>query len=84
MLVDSIELTAVKTALFVRDNHGEQYLFVIPAGAILASTIYAALFMPETHGLSLHEIGKIYSKENIEVRYNLYILIVIIMCTVKI
>ena len=61
-------MTAVKTALLIRDNHGLQYLFVIPAVAILASAIYAGLFMPETHGLSLNEIGSIYTKADVEVR----------------
>ena len=69
-MVNSIELTAVRTALLIRDNHGLQYLFVIPAVAILASAIYAAIFMPETHGLSLQEIGEIYSKEIVDVSYD--------------
>ena len=60
-------MTAVKTALLIRDEHGLQYLFVIPAVAILTSAIYAAIFMPETHGLSLKEIGGIYSKGEPEV-----------------
>ena len=69
-MVNSIELTAVRTALLIRDNHGLQYLFVIPAVAILASAIYAAIFMPETHGLSLQEIGEIYAKETVDVSYD--------------
>ena len=60
-------MTAVKTALLIRDQHGLQYLFVIPAVAILTSAIYAAIFMPETHGLSLKEIGGIYSTGEPEV-----------------
>ena len=71
MLVNSIELTAVKTALLIKDEHGLQYLFVIPAVAILASAIWAAVFMPETHGLSLKEIGKLYSPGKQEVKYAL-------------
>ena len=61
VLVNSLEITAVKTALLIRDEYGLQYLFVIPGVAILLSAIYAALFMPETHGLSLKEIAGIYS-----------------------
>ena len=72
VMVNSIELTVVRTALLIRDNHGLQYLFVIPAAAILASAIYAAIFMPETHGLSLKEIGEIYSKERVDVSYHYY------------
>ena len=65
MLVNSIEMTAVKTALLIRDDHGLQYLFIIPAVAITLSAIYAAMFMPETHGLSLKEIGALYSTEEV-------------------
>lgn len=65
--MNSIELTAVKTALLIRDEHGLQYVFVIPAMAILTSAIFAAIFMPETHGLSLKEIGAIYSEGESEV-----------------
>ena len=60
-MVNTLEMTAVKTALLIRDDHGLQYLFVIPFVAILLSGIYAAIFMPETYGLSLKEIGDIYS-----------------------
>ena len=60
-MVNTLEMTAVKTALLIRDDHGLQYLFVIPFVAILFSGIYAAIFMPETYGLSLKEIGDIYS-----------------------
>ena len=60
-------MIAVKTALLIRDEHGLQYLFVIPAVAILASLIFAAMFMPKTHGLSLKEIGAIYSNGEMEV-----------------
>ena len=71
-------MTAVKTALLISEKHGMQYLFVIPAVAILASAMYAALFMPETQGLSLKQIGAIYSEGEVEVSYNQYTLIVII------
>lgn len=67
VLVNSIEMTAVKTALLIRDEHGLQYLFVIPLVAILTSAIFAVIFMPETHGLSLKEIGKIYGEGECEV-----------------
>ena len=63
MLVNTIELTAVKTALLIKDSCGLQYTFVIPAIAIFCSAVYAFLFMPETHGLTLKEIGKIYTEE---------------------
>ena len=63
MLVNTIELTAVKTALLIKDSCGLQYTFVIPAIAIFCSAVYAFAFMPETHGLTLKEIGKIYTEE---------------------
>ena len=78
VLVNTVELTAVKTALLISENHGLQYLFVIPAVAILASAIYVALLMPETHGLSLKQIGEIYSKGEVEVGYNQNLLRVIL------
>ena len=58
---------AVKSTLSISDDHGPQYLFVISAVAILISAVYATLFMPETHGLTLENIQKIYVKEAIEV-----------------
>ena len=67
MLVNTIELTAVKTALLIKDGNGLQYTFVIPAIAIFCSAIYAFIFMPETHGLTLKEIGSIYAEEGKEV-----------------
>ena len=67
MTVNSIELTAVKTALLIRDEHGLQYLFVIPAVAILLSAMFSGLFMPETQGMTLQEIAKIYSPDKVEV-----------------
>ena len=60
--MNSVVIIMVKTALLIRDELGLQYLFVIPAMAILSSLVFAAMFMPETHGLSLKEIGAIYSK----------------------
>ena len=67
VLVNTIELTAVKTALLIKDAHGLQYTFVIPAIAIFCSAVYAFLFMPETHGLTLKEIGKIYAEDGKEI-----------------
>ena len=69
--VNSIELTAVKTALLIRDEHGLQYLFVIPAVAILLSAIFSGLFMPETQGMTLQEIAKIYSPDKVEVNISI-------------
>ena len=63
MIVTTIELSAVKTALVIKDNFGLQYTFVIPAIAIFCSALFAFLFMPETHGLTLKEIGKIYTED---------------------
>ena len=60
-------MAAIKTALLICDKHGLQYLFIIPAIAIFTSAIYAAYFMPETHGLSLRAIGKIYTNVQGEV-----------------
>ena len=54
---------AVQTALMINDTHGLQYVFFIPAGAIVLSIVLAAIFMPETHGLSMDEIRQIYKKE---------------------
>lgn len=42
----------------IKEKYGLQYTFVIPAVAILLSAIYAAIFMPETHGLTRKEIGE--------------------------
>ena len=58
---------AVKTALLIKDEHGLQYTFVIPAISILCSGIFAAFFMPETHGLTRKEIGTIYAEGEKEV-----------------
>ena len=66
VLVNTIELTAVKTALLIKEGNGLQYTFVIPAIAIFCSAIYAFIFMPETHGLTLKEIGGIYAEEGKE------------------
>ena len=63
VLVNTIELTAVKTALLIKDGSGLQYTFVIPAIAIFCSAVYAFIFMPETHGLTLKEIGSIYAEK---------------------
>ena len=68
MLVNSLGMVSVKTALLIRDKCGLQYVFVMPAVAILFSAIFAALFMPETHGLSLKEITAIYSVDEALVR----------------
>ena len=62
-------MAAIKTALLICEKHGLQYLFIIPAVAILISAIYAAFFMPETHGLSLRDIGEIYA--NVEAEVNM-------------
>ena len=65
VIINTLELAAVKTALLIKEHHGLQYLFLIPAIAITASAIFAERFMPETHGLTLEEIRNIYS-ENCE------------------
>ena len=65
MSVNCIEMVAVKTALLIRDDYGLQYLFIIPAIVIMLSAIYAAIFMPETHGLSLKQIGLLYLPEEV-------------------
>ena len=59
-------LIAVQTALLINDTHGLQYVFFIPAGAIVLSILLAGFFMPETHGLSLDEIRQIYIKQGYE------------------
>ena len=53
--------------MLIKDAHGLQYTFVIPAIAIFCSAVYAFLFMPETHGLTLKEIGKIYAEDGKEI-----------------
>ena len=58
---------AVKTALLIKDAYGLQYTFVIPAISVLCSAIYAAMFMPETHGLTRKEIRNIYAGGETEV-----------------
>ena len=60
-------MAAIKTALLTCEKHGLQYLFIMPVVAILISAIYAAFFMPETHGLSLGDIGEIYANVQDEV-----------------
>jgi hypothetical protein len=60
-------MAAIKTALLICEKHGLQYLFVISAGAIFTSGMFAAFFMPETHGLSLKAIGEIYRNVHAEV-----------------
>ena len=62
VLVNGIGLASVKTALLIKDSYGLQYTFVIPAIAMLCSAICAAIFMPETHGLTRREIAKIYAE----------------------
>ena len=52
--------------LVINETHGLLYVFVMPAGAVAASTIIAAIFMPETQGLSLDEIRKIYGKSDVK------------------
>lgn len=66
MLTNSVELIAVKTALLIKENYGLQYTFVIPVIAIFCSAVWAFLFMPETHGRTLKEIGSIYSEKGNE------------------
>ena len=39
----------------------------MPAVAVFASFVFAAIFMPETYGLSLDEIKAIYATGEIEV-----------------
>ena len=54
-------MAAINTALLICEKHGLQYFFIIPAVVIFMSAIFAAIFMPETHGLSLKAIGEIYT-----------------------
>ena len=60
VLVNTLELAAVKTALLVCEQLGLQYMFLIPAMAISASAVFAERFMPETHGLKLEEIRNLF------------------------
>ena len=64
VIVNSVELTTVYTALLIKEKYGLQYVFVIPAIAIFLSGIWAAFLMPETHGLSLKQIRAIYSAKS--------------------
>ena len=57
---------AIQTALVINETHGLLYVFVMPAGAVAGSIIIAAIFMPETQGLSLDEIRKIYGKSAVK------------------
>ena len=68
VLVNSVELIAVKTALLTKETYGLQYTFVIPAIAIFCSAVWAFLFMPETHGRTLKEIGSIYAEKGNEAK----------------
>ena len=60
-LVNSIELVVIKTTLYISDTFGVTGVFLINWIAIFASTIVGLLFMPETNGLSLKQISRIYS-----------------------
>ena len=64
VIVNSVGLSTVYTALLIKEKYGLQYVFVIPAISILLSLIWAAIFMPETHGLSLKQIRTIYSSKD--------------------
>ena len=58
---------AIQTALAIRDTFGLAYVFVMPVGAVAASIFVAAIFMPETQGLSLEDIRKIYGTSDVEI-----------------
>ena len=62
----------MKTVETINDNCGVQYVFVIPVIAIFLSGIFAAVFMPETHGLDLIEIRKLYSDEVSKIPCNVF------------
>ena len=66
--MNSVGTASLKTVLRIKENCGIQYVFMIPAIAILSSAIIAAIFMPETHGLTLKEIGELYSTEQVNLR----------------
>ena len=64
VIVNSVGLSTVYTALMIKERYGLQYVFIIPAISILLSFIWAVIFMPETHGLSLKQIRAIYSSKD--------------------
>ena len=66
ILSNILGFIAIQTALVINETHGLLYVFVMPAVAVAASTIIAAIFMPETQGLSLDEIRKIYGKSDVK------------------
>ena len=72
VLVNTLELAAVKTALLVCEQLGLQYMFLIPAMAISASAVFAERFMPETHGLKLEEIRNIFLENSEKVIWRFY------------
>ena len=66
ILSNILGFIAIQTALAINETHGLLYVFVMPAGAVAASIVIAAIFMPETQGLSLDEIRKIYGKCDVQ------------------
>ena len=58
---------AIQTALAIKDTFGLAYVFVMPVGAVAASIFVASIFMPETQGLPLEDIRKIYGTLNVEI-----------------
>merc|ERR1712150_62656 len=51
---------AAQTALSINEAYGLPYVFFIPASAVIGNIILAAIFLPETYGLTMEEIGQIY------------------------
>ena len=66
ILSNILGFIAIQTALVINETHGLLYVFIMPAGAVAGSIIIAAIFMPETQGLSLDEIRKIYGKSDVK------------------
>ena len=66
ILSNILGFIAIQTALAISETHGLLYVFVMPAGAVAASILIAGIFMPETQGLSLDEIRKIYGKSDVQ------------------
>ena len=64
---NSCAIIAIRTALAINENHGLEYVFLIPTGAVAASVIIAGIFMPETKGLSANEIRDIYGRSSVEI-----------------
>merc|ERR1712212_762476 len=53
-------IVTLRTALVIDKQYGLQYVFYMPAAAIVVNIVIAFFFMPETFGLTIEEVREIY------------------------